>query len=140
LLTRDTDVNLGLQDRAVLAKDNQARVFVAIHFNSYHDASAQGTEMWVHKNASEDSRLLATCVQQRLVAALGLRDRGVKAENYDVLRPDYHNPGTAVCLAEVSFLSDPAEEERLGDDGYKDQIAQALAAAITEYIENMCQE
>ena len=133
LLTRDSDTNLGLADRARVARDNNADAFVSIHCNGAGDATIQGTETWIHNNATRDSDLLAGSVQQRLVAATGHRDRGVKKANFGVLNPRHHLQATAACLAEISFLTDPAEELRLGQEAYKDGIAEALEQALLDF-------
>jgi len=62
-LTRITDVNLSLMDRAAVAKSARADVFVSIHFNGFGDTHVQGTETWVHQNGSARSVDLAGCVQ-----------------------------------------------------------------------------
>jgi N-acetylmuramoyl-L-alanine amidase len=36
-------------------------------------------------------------------------------------------------LVEIGFISNPLEEQRLRDDGYRDRIARALAAGVTAY-------
>lgn len=47
-LTRTRDVNLGLADRANLARIAQASVFLSIHFNSF-DGTVRGTEAWIDR-------------------------------------------------------------------------------------------
>jgi N-acetylmuramoyl-L-alanine amidase len=47
VLTRSTDVNLSLADRAGVAKKRKAPVFVSIHFNGF-DHTTQGTETFCH--------------------------------------------------------------------------------------------
>jgi len=59
----------------------------------------------------------------------GLRDRGVKEASYVVLT-ETAMPG---ILAEVSFVSSPADEQKLRSDGYREQIAQALYRGIARY-------
>lgn len=135
-MTRTEDVNVGLADRAKLAHDKMADAFVAIHMNGWHVPTVQGTETLHAPNASEASKKLAQSVQRRLVAATGYRDRGVKPQELGVLRPERHLPGTAACLAEVSFLTDPAEEERLKDVDYKEKIAAAIAEGIVDYLKS----
>jgi N-acetylmuramoyl-L-alanine amidase len=82
----------------------------------------------------EQSRRLAASVQRSLYGTLsaqnpGLRDRGVKEASYVVLT------GTAMpgILAEVSFVSSPADEQKLRSDGYREQIAEALYKGIARY-------
>lgn len=132
-LTRDADRNLGLKARADIARQANADAFVSIHFNGFN-GSAQGTETWHHRSASSDSQALARLVQTAVRKATGLTDRGVKSSGFGVLRPDHHAATTAACLVEVSFMDVAAEETRLRTEAYKDQIAAALAGAITGWL------
>jgi N-acetylmuramoyl-L-alanine amidase len=134
LLTREDDRNLGLAARAAVARQNRADAFVSIHCNGWNTPTVQGTEVWVHSRYGANSRVLASIVQQHLVDATGLADRGVKENAFLVLDPDRHDPHTAACLAEVSFLTDPAEEQRLNDHTYRHRITVSLADAIDAYL------
>ena len=78
-MTRSTDVNLGLADRAEVAKDNDADVFVSIHFNGWHDPAVQGTETYVYPDSDAKNTRLASAVQTKVLACTGYRDRGVKS-------------------------------------------------------------
>jgi N-acetylmuramoyl-L-alanine amidase len=133
-LTRDTDANLGLAARAAVARQANAKAFLSIHFNGDAHPTTQGSETWVHSASTSDSRLLSASVQERLVRATGLSNRGVRSRGLGVLSLAHHSPDTAACLAEISFLTDPAEERRLRDDGYLDRIAAGLAQAILDYL------
>lgn len=133
ILTRTTDVNLGLADRARMARESQAKVFLSIHFNGDGDRTTQGTETFLHPNGSAASRVLSQCVQSRLVNANRLRNRGVKTGDYAVLRPVYHLQLTAACLAEISFLTNELEETRLKTDAYRKVLADALRDAILDF-------
>jgi len=82
----------------------------------------------------EQSRRLAASVQRSLYGTLvgqnpGLRDRGVKEASYVVLT-ETAMPG---ILAEVSFVSSPADEQKLRSDGYREHIAEALYKGIARY-------
>ncbi|MDP3747197.1 MAG: N-acetylmuramoyl-L-alanine amidase [Phenylobacterium sp.] len=132
-LTRDDDRNLGLEARARLARQAKADAFVSIHLNGFNGV-AQGTETYHHGGGSADSKALAAVVQAATVKATGLKDRGVKSATFGVLRPDHHAPTTAACLVEISFMDTAAEEGRLKTDSYKDQVARALARAITGWL------
>lgn len=134
ILTRSTDVNLSLADRAKVACDAAAAVFVSIHFNGFSDPAVQGTETWVHTNGTDEDQLLAESVLQRLVTATGRRDRGVRRKDLGVLDPNRHDPVTAACLAELSFLTDPEEERRIADAAYRNRLADAVARGISDYV------
>jgi N-acetylmuramoyl-L-alanine amidase len=86
------------------------------------------------KEKVNGSRKLAANVQRALYDSLGannsgIRNRGVREASYVVLT------GTEMpsILAEISFVSSPADEERLKSAAYREQIAEALYAGIAQY-------
>lgn len=131
--TRVGDVNVGLADRAAVARSFGADVFVSIHLNGFGDASVQGSETLIAPDASTRSRSLAVAIQRHVVAALGHRDRGVKPQSLGVLRPERHAPHTAACLVEPCFLTNPDEEKRLEDETYQLSIATAVTEGIAAF-------
>ena len=78
---------------------------------------------------NESSRL-ALAVQGRLNARLGLRDRGVKQAPFVVLT----GATMPAILVEVGFLSNPAEAERLTQPESQQQLAEAVAAGIEDFL------
>jgi N-acetylmuramoyl-L-alanine amidase len=84
---------------------------------------------------TERSRRLASSVQRSLYSTLqgqnpGLRDRGIKQANFVVLERSAM-PG---ILVEVSFVSSPADEQNLRNDGYREKIAAAVYQGIAHYL------
>lgn len=139
LLTRAADTNLGLAERAAVAKTSQAQAFVSIHFNSpgSTEPPAQGTETWVHPSLTAGSDRLASCIQNRILEATRHRDRGVRKRAFGVLKPQYHDPQTAAALVEISFLErQPDEEARLSDPEYVHAIANGLAVALSDFLQS----
>jgi N-acetylmuramoyl-L-alanine amidase len=140
-LTRETDVNLRLRDRAKVAKDFKADAFVSIHFNGSTNHQAQGTETLVHLNFSPSSARLSLAVQDALLKVTKLTDRNkafdgktrIKPQSLGVLRPDFHHPSTAGCLAEISFLDRADQEQLLQEKGHLQSIAKALASGIEAF-------
>ncbi|MCJ8502219.1 N-acetylmuramoyl-L-alanine amidase [Desulfatitalea alkaliphila] len=140
-LTRAADVNLRLRERAAAAKGFRADAFVSIHLNASSGHNAQGTETLVHTHHSPRSAALSLAVQDAVLGATGLTDRNrayspsrIKPMSLGVLRPDRHDPATAGCLVEVSFLDRADEERRLQDPTYRDRIARALADGIAAFV------
>ncbi|HEX8647503.1 MAG TPA: N-acetylmuramoyl-L-alanine amidase [Thermoleophilaceae bacterium] len=133
ILTRDSDVNLGLEDRAFVGRDNNASLFLSIHMNGVADASVDGTESWVAVNASQRSRDFAQAVCDAVHGVVNVRNRGVKSSDLGVLLPARHAPGTAATLVEIAFITNAAQAQRIADSrgpyGYLDQIAEAMANA-----------
>jgi N-acetylmuramoyl-L-alanine amidase/uncharacterized protein YycO len=130
ILTRTRDVNLSLADRAAVARNNSADVFVSIHLNGFSDPNVDGTEVWVARGAGNDSVALAQEVLNDLVGVTRASNRGIRRSDMGVLLPSRHASRTAACLAEVAFLTNPAEAAQLANDSYRQQIAQALATAV----------
>lgn len=86
------------------------------------------------KEKVDESRKLAASVQHALFGTLasqskGIRNRGVREASFVVLT------GTEMpsILAEISFVSSPADEARLQDTAYRRQIAEALFKGIEKF-------
>lgn len=138
VLTRDTDRNLGIDDRARVAQDLRAAAFVSIHFNAApaDGPAAQGTETWIGVGHTALSRDLAEAVQRDVLAVTGHRNRGVKVGAVSgVINPARHDPQTAACLVEISFLDrQPEEERKLRGTEYVGALGAALARAILRHL------
>jgi len=86
------------------------------------------------KEKIEESRELATDVQQSLYAGLAtrhttLRDRGVKKAPFVVLI----GANMPSILAEISFVSNPTDAAKLETPEYREKIAAALYQGIAKY-------
>lgn len=127
-ITRSDDTFIPLWERAALANALEADLFVSIHNNSAVDSAAQGTETY-YLPKQPNNLMLAQAVQRELVRALKRRDRGVKSNNFWVLR-DSEVPA---ILVEVSFLSNPEERALLAQESYRKAAAEAIALGIVQY-------
>ncbi len=86
------------------------------------------------KEKVDESKKLAAAVQQALHGTLAsgnsaIRNRGVREASFVVLT------GTEMpsILAEISFVSSPADEQRLRSVAYREQIAEALYKGIERF-------
>lgn len=134
-MTRTTDVNLALVDRARVARDIAADVFVSIHFNASDEHNAQGSETLMHSiHYTQHSVRLASCVQNTVVAALEYRDRGTKRKELGVVNGNNHDSSTAAVLIESSFMDIADEEARLSTIEHCQKIAEAIAGGVRLYL------
>jgi N-acetylmuramoyl-L-alanine amidase len=152
-LTRDGDQGRALTDRTALANRLDATVFISLHANAstVSDEAAAATAALENRAGSQaderspldlilwdlaqaevlnESSRLALAVQGRLNARLGLRDRGVKQAPFVVLT----GATMPAILVEVGFLSNPSEAERLIQPESQQQLAEAVAAGIEDFL------
>lgn len=126
-LTREDDRSVGLSTRARFANDRGATRFVSIHANANAGTPATGTETFVYTSASSASRDLGRRVQDEMLAAWGLRDRGLKSANFAVLR----QTSMPASLSETAFINNcGADAARLGDASQRQRMAEAHYRAI----------
>ncbi|WP_324628626.1 N-acetylmuramoyl-L-alanine amidase [Bacillus paranthracis] len=144
-LTRTNDTRPGvdasdsLRKRVEFANENNGDIFVSIHGNGSTGKDGHGTETFYYAAAptkstnphTEDSRLLAEKIQKRLVAALGTKDRGVKKDNWYVVK---YNTMPAV-LAELAFVDNKDDANKLATPAQKQSAAEAIYQGILDYYE-----
>ena len=130
------------------SNDSSARGAETYYTNTYSSVRARtpGTDAdvtppeninWTNVDIREkvqQSRRFAIAVQHALYGMLasqipGMRNRGIKEASYVVLT------GTSMpaVLAEVSFVSSPADEAKLQSSNYRQKIAEALYKGIAHY-------
>jgi len=127
LLTRSKDVYPDLNERVRIANKNKVDSFISIHANSSGKlGSATGTETLYTR---EESKPLANIIHKHLIAATGLKDRGVKYQNIHVTR----ETNMPAILLEVGFINHPDDEKKLFDPDFQDRVADAIVAGIYEY-------
>jgi N-acetylmuramoyl-L-alanine amidase len=73
---------------------------------------------------------LAEIMQKHVVQGSGFRDRGVKKENYFVVK-DTEMPAV---LIETGYLTNPQEEAQMLDDEAQYRIAGSILDGIKDYL------
>ncbi|OMF48579.1 hypothetical protein BK135_09790 [Paenibacillus peoriae] len=127
ILTRGTDVFLELKERVSIANKAGADAFVSIHANSSSNPEATGTETYYMRPTSKN---LANTIHKYMVAATGLRDRGVAYGNFQVIRSTTMD----AVLVEVGFISNAVEEATLFDNDFQNNVALAIAKGLCAHI------
>jgi N-acetylmuramoyl-L-alanine amidase len=80
---------------------------------------------------AESSRL-AEVVLDSMTQSLRIPNRGVKQAGFYVLG----GAAMPAILIEIGFVTNPREERRLKDSRYRDEIARAILAGLSEYKRN----
>ena len=128
---RTSDVDISLSERASLAnKTIDAAAFVSVHANSYvQDSSVNGIVTYYHPK-KEQFKNLAYEIQKETAELTGARDRGILAENYQVLR-ETNMPS---ALIEIGYMTSNEELSKLKDEEYQNKLAEGIAKGIENYL------
>ena len=122
---------------AALIKEGAAIPFIA-RYRREKTGGLDEARLLKLKEKIEESREFASDVQQSLHTGLsvknaGIRDRGVKKAPFVVLI----GANMPSILAEISFVSNPADEHRLQTSDYRQRIAESLYRGIARYADGL---
>jgi len=138
VMTRSSDVFIELPDRAQIANEASANLFVSVHFNSSPNGSADGIEVFYYApnkpaeaNRSRLSKQFAEQVVAQVTQATSARSRGAKEGDWAVLRKT-HMPA---ILVEGGFLTHAAERKLLLTPEYLKKLAWGMAQGIDSYVQ-----
>lgn len=124
-LTRDDDSFPSLTDRAEFANKERADLYVSIHANALDDETYSGIFTFYHPD-KRSSKKAAELIQSAASTASGAIDRGVRTENYAVLR----ETDMPAVLVETGFMTCPEELALLIDTEYQAKIANGITEGI----------
>lgn len=132
IMSRTEDKYMSLLDRIDFANSQDVDLLVSVHLNAETGGnSASGLETYHRRNPVDDSDKLAEIVQKTIVSYIDVRDRGVREENYDVIKA----VKMPAILVECGFLTNPEEEKKLLTDKYQDQLADGITQGVLSYLD-----
>lgn len=130
VLTRDSDVYVGINKRASVARLAGADLFLSIHCNAAGNPAAAGSEAFI---AAPDNRsgAIARTLLHRIA---GLKPRGAKKDNQSqhsslgVLRGTYRQ--MPAVLLELGFCTNLGDAELMKDKNQRELWAKEVAVVI----------
>ncbi|ODV57599.1 N-acetylmuramoyl-L-alanine amidase [Lysinibacillus fusiformis] len=131
-MTRTGDTYPSLQDRVDFTQANYGEIFVSVHVNSAANTSAQGTETYYAISTGDmyqEDIDLATFVNNQIVSNLNMKNRGVKQEQYYVIR----NMVIPSILVELGFLTNTEDHNKMTNDQYVNLFAESIYSGILQY-------
>ena len=128
MMTRTTDTSVSLSSRTNAANNWPADRFVSIHHNAFTSSLASGTESFSFANGTPGADLRDQ-LQEELISAMGLVDRGSKTANFFVLRESL----MPAALTEAGFLSNPGDAAALSAPGAVEALARAHLFGIQRH-------
>lgn len=143
IMTRSADVYVGLHDRADIANNLDATLFICIHNNSSTIKSANGS-MTFYYNSGEDtsvndayglsSKKLANIIQKKIINSANRYDRGIEDGSSFVVLNSTRMPAV---LIECAFLSNEEERNLLKTDSFRQLFADGIAQGVLEALKIM---
>ncbi|WP_192983054.1 N-acetylmuramoyl-L-alanine amidase [Marinilactibacillus psychrotolerans] len=154
VMSRTNDKTLSLANRTNEANSKKADIFVSIHHNAMGGTSAgtaRGIETFIHHRVAsgfgqetnrnnfktsdpriKNSLRMADKIHPRVVSVSGLRNRGIKGNNFHVLRES----NMPAVLVEYGFMDNPIEFSIIKRIQYQQAVAKATKDGIQNYFTN----
>lgn len=137
-MTHNDDRNMDLYDRGDFANKANASLLISVHNNSGN--SSQNGSMTLFYPTVYDSvygisgERVAQIVQEEMLKGLGTNDDGIwKRPRLALL----NNARMPAIIAEVSYVSNEADRQRLLTDSFRKKAAQALYTATIRSLNEM---
>jgi N-acetylmuramoyl-L-alanine amidase len=125
-MTRSDDTFIPLSDRAKMANDLNADLFISIHGNTF-ERPISGTETYY---SQKNSLQFANVIHRHVVQTAGLPDRNVRKVDFKVLRETV----MPAALLEIGYLSSSSDEAKMLTNEFQDRVAAGIVAATKEYL------
>ena len=136
-LTRYSDSLISLTDRTKLARILNADIFISLHCNHAWDPEATGIEVFVPNTALSlnlrESIFLAHQIHSAITGNFGIKSRGVKFADFQVLRETITMSPS--ILIELCFLSNWDEALFLSKNSNLKALAFSMLTSLTTTLE-----
>ena len=135
VMTRDDDSTVSSEDRAAIANDCNADLYLALHRNYAANPEACGVEAWIYSSGSEKNHAIAETILSNL-EKVGISDnRGVRTGTQFDSDNDYiviKQTNMTSLIIEMGFISNEKDVELY--DNNMDDYAAAIANGIIEWL------
>lgn len=126
-ITRQDDSNVGLYERGDFANNQDAALLVSVHNNS-GDTGENGTmtlfnPMVYDEKYDISGERLAQITQEEMLKSLGTNDRGLWKRPMLIVLNNSKMPS---IIAEVAYISDESDRQKLQTDSFRSKAAEAL--------------
>lgn len=125
-MTRSDDTFIPLYDRANIANDLNASLFLSIHHNAYN-TSEKGVETLYYP--SEKSKNFARVIQDSLANSIGMMDKGIIQRPNLVVLKATKMPS---ALAELGYITNSGDRQKIITDEFAESAALALSDAVVK--------
>lgn len=130
IMTRDKETFFDNKERILFYRDSQPDLLISLHLNSSGDPINVGGTATFYRYPGFKS--LNTNIYKQL-QKLGLREYGNNSSFNFMLNSPTEYPN---CLVELLFLSNPAEEMKILDDGFQKETVNAIVQGIRDFLKD----
>ena len=137
MIRETNDVNMSNAERAQIANESGASVFVRIHANSLDSSTVHGTlsmcqtaDNPYNGGLHAQSYSLSKIITDAICAATGSKNRGVQETD---TMSGINWCTIPVTIVEMGFMSNPEEDQKMAQDEYQELIAAGIANGIDAY-------
>lgn len=142
MIRESNDVDISNRERAEIANNAQADIFLRIHCNSAEDSSTNGALTLCPDNknpyCSEDMKKASNELSEIILKNLCYK---TGAKQLSIIRTSTMSginwSEIPVSIIEMGFMSNPNEDQKLGDDAYQMQLAEGIADGVDQYFEEI---
>lgn len=134
------DVDISNQERARIANNMGADLYLRIHANGTGDSSVKGIETFYPSPNNPDigylsapSEKLSKLFLHEMANSAGAKARGAIARD-DLTGTNFATMPS--CLIECGYMSNPEEDRLLNDDAYLNKLADGIVKAINLYYQS----
>lgn len=140
VLTRQNhDVDISNKERAFIANEHGADLFIRIHADQNSSKLLNGISIISPSKDSpyteaiyKDSKQLAEFVLQAMLSKSGANDMGISYRS-DI--SGFNWSEVPVILVELGFMSNPEEDIKLSENNYQDKLVEGMIDGINKYYE-----
>jgi len=130
-LTRSSDEEMVLSDRAAISNDKRPDLFLSIGQNCFSNPTASGTEIYYYRGDSQGEKL-SKLIMENVSGSLGLKNRGVRMADFYLLR----EIKASSVIIQLLYTSNPQDKELLYSQSFRESAAAAIFKGIGAYYEN----
>ena len=138
MIRRTNDCPLSNAERARVANDSGADIFIRIHANGSDNASVSGTlccaptksNPYLTDAVIAESIRLSRAVVDSFCAATGAKNRGLMSTD---TMTGINWCEIPVTIVEMGFMSNPDEDELMATEEYRRKMVQGMADGIDAY-------
>ena len=130
-LTRSSDEEMVLSDRAAISNDKRPDLFLSIGQNCFSNPTASGTEIYYYRGDSQGEKL-SKLIMENVSGSLGLKNRGVRMADFYLLR----EIKASSVIIQLLYISNPQDKELLCNQSFRESAAAAIFKGIGAYYES----